>query len=128
MVKVVRGYDVNGYVDYISVVGDEVKIRYRTNHWLPKLLKVNAITIYPYIFVDVDNPRFRLVAHELRHIDQVRFYGWFRFYISYLVYYLGGRIAGLGHLRSYIDIPYERDARDIENDKLMLKRAKELMR
>lgn len=105
-----------------------MRIRIKKNHWLPKLLKVGGITIYPYIFIDSPFPSYQLIAHELVHIDQVRSVGWFRFYISYGLYYLAGRIKGLGHRLSYLRIPYELSARIGEINKLNLKRAKELLR
>jgi len=105
-----------------------MRIRIKKNHWLPKRLKVLGITIYPYIFVRVKKPSARLIAHELVHIDQVRSVGWFRFYISYLLYYRAGQIRGLSDKAAYLKIPYELEARIGETGKTMLKRAQELLR
>ena len=88
------------------------------NHWLPKLLGVTAITIYPYIFyrqnyVDV---RRSLQAHEMTHIKQVEAIGWIRFYLSYELYLLAGWVQHKSFWAGYRAIPYEVEARQVERD------------
>ncbi len=65
-----------------------MKVKLRWNSKLPKLLGVDAITLYPYIFFK-DSPNELgssiLVRHEMEHVRQVRKLGWFKFYSSYLV-------------------------------------------
>lgn len=88
----------------------------RTDHWLPKLLNVNAITIYPYVFCADKFPTEQLLKHEKAHIKQVQKHGWFQFYLSYLLYYAAGRISGKSHFAAYHDIPWEVEARDVCKD------------
>ena len=70
-----------------------MKIRRVYNSCIPKLLKVSAITLYPFILFtrSVDgikkcrkDPE-QLFKHEYIHIEQVRRMGWFKFYFCYLV-------------------------------------------
>jgi hypothetical protein len=102
------------------------KIKLKTNHWLPKLLKVQGITLYPYILVAPKVPAATLLAHEIKHIDQVREVGFFRFYISYLLYYFAFRLEGYTAMYSYLLIPYEKEARLAEDNGLYLKRGSEI--
>ena len=70
-----------------------MKIRRKYNNWIPQLLRVGAITLYPYILFSrsVQGIKTRrqypeqLFKHEYIHIEQVRKLGWFRFYITYLI-------------------------------------------
>lgn len=79
------------------------------NNWIPKLLGVGAITIYPWVFIanKKEDVQATLVAHEMIHIWQVRQHGWFSFYISYLLYWLAGLIRYKKHKTAYRYIPYE---------------------
>lgn len=92
------------------------------SHWLPRLLQVEAITIYPYVFYNDDEDFYLgkwgapVIKHELAHVSQVIKYGWFRFYISYLLYYLAERVKGEDHFEAYLNIPYEIEARKAELD------------
>ena len=70
-----------------------MKIRRKYNNWIPQLLRVGAITLYPYILfsrtvpslkTNLRNPE-QLFKHEYIHIEQVRRMGWFKFYFCYLV-------------------------------------------
>lgn len=70
-----------------------MKIRRVYNSWIPQLLKVGAITLYPFILFSRSvqgiktyrlNPE-QLFKHEYIHIEQVRKLGWFKFYFLYLV-------------------------------------------
>lgn len=58
---------------------------------LAKLLRVDGITLYPFIFY-AGVPDERLRRHEWEHVAQVRHYGWFRFYASYLWEYFIERV------------------------------------
>ena len=70
-----------------------MKVRRKYNNWIPKLLKVNAITLYPFILFKRTVPGIKayrthpeqLFKHEYIHIEQVRKIGWFKFYFLYLV-------------------------------------------
>ena len=70
-----------------------MKIRRKYYHWIPQLLRVGAITLYPYILFSRSvagikerrrNPE-QLFKHEYIHIEQVRKLGWFKFYFLYLI-------------------------------------------
>jgi len=95
------------------------KVRLRFNHWLPNLTGYH-ITIYPYVlFADSEDyirEQNTLLRHEATHFGQVVGYGWLRFYLSYLVYYLAGCIRYRQHKLAYEMIPYEIEARSEEND------------
>ena len=70
-----------------------MKIRRVYNNWIPQLLDVGAITLYPFILFSsrilymkqhLKNPE-HLFKHEYIHIEQVRKLGWFKFYFLYIV-------------------------------------------
>jgi len=87
----------------------QVKEKYQ--HWLPQTLGVAAITIYPYILYSWGSAPTWLQVHEWTHINQVRRVGFVRFYLSYVLYYLAGRVEGKPGWMAYEDIPYEIEAR-----------------
>lgn len=93
-----------------------MKIRVIKDSFLPKMLGVNAITIYPFIFTSEGKPDDVLLNHEFLHVKQVETFGWFSFYLSYLMYYWAGRLSGLDHDEAYMDIPYERVAYEQESN------------
>jgi len=70
-----------------------MKIRRKYNNWIPQLLNVGAITLYPFILYSRTKPYLlarpdylkAIFKHEYIHIDQVRRMGWFKFYFLYLV-------------------------------------------
>lgn len=86
------------------------KIKHVYDSFIPRWLGVGAITIYPYIFYAVKQPDPKIMAHEMVHCDQVQKYGWFRFYISYLIFYCAYRVQGMDHQHAYLAIPYEEEA------------------
>jgi len=55
-----------------------------------------------------------LLAHELVHVMQYRELGAWRFRLAYLGEYLAGRCRGLGHEAAYLNISFERAARQLE--------------
>ena len=80
------------------------------NSFLPRWLGVGAITIYPCILfaLDLNCARIsRMLDHEMIHIDQVRRYGWFKFYWSYLRQYIANRWSGLTADQAYRAITWE---------------------
>ncbi|MGB7859865.1 MAG: hypothetical protein WBM90_05155 [Acidimicrobiia bacterium] len=81
---------------------------------------IQALTIRSWIFVD---PRYlngerhrlaRLAIHELVHARQWKRLGFFGFLRRYLTAYLAGRRRGLSHRESYLAIPLEVEARQVE--------------
>lgn len=86
-----------------------MEIKQRYNCWLPKILGVKAITLYPFIFYR-DTPTSLTVSHELIHVEQIEKLGWLYFYITYLWQYTKGRFQGLNHKEAYLNISYEKEA------------------
>lgn len=90
-----------------------MKIKCFYNSWLAKVLNVEAITLYPFIFFS-GTRNWELVhdtiAHEYVHILQVRKLGWFRFYASYLWIYFRNRFQGMSADEAYYAVPYEQEA------------------
>jgi len=69
-----------------------MKIRRVYNHWIPQLLRVGAITLYPFILfsrkqftLSREEYTRDLFKHEYIHIEQVRKMGWFKFYLFYII-------------------------------------------
>ena len=97
-----------------------MKIREVWNSRIPKWLNVGAITIYPFVFYEFPGPDSTLHRsweretrrHEWIHIDQIRSYGFFSFYLSYFVYYLAGLIRFHNGELAYMEIPFEIEARE----------------
>jgi len=86
-----------------------MKPRVVTNSLIAKMLRVQAITLYPFILINEpwSRPSPKLLKHEMVHYWQVVHHGWFRFYLSYIFYYWGGRLRYKNHEQAYYDIPYE---------------------
>ncbi len=88
----------------------KMPIRIRCGSRLPTLLKVDAITLYPYIFFAETFPKPILVRHELVHCMQVERDGWIKFYAKYLWDYLKNLIIYRDSNTAYLMIPYEVEA------------------
>ncbi len=90
-----------------------MKIRIVRNSRIPPLCGEWATTIYPFIFLkaglSADQERI-ILSHEMIHVAQVERLGWLRFYTSYIVYYIKGRLKGLSHKDAYLAIPFEAEA------------------
>ena len=86
------------------------------NHWFPKMIKVSAIVIYPYVLFSLKEQDVSdsLDRHEMKHVEQVRSVGWFSFYASYLLYYFAGLLRLKDADKAYLEIPYEVEARQAE--------------
>lgn len=87
-----------------------MKIKNIYNSFIPKVLKVDGITIYPFIFFASKDPSDTLVRHEMVHVEQIKYYGWLRFYASYLIEYLSYRVRGDSKNVAYNKISYEVEA------------------
>lgn len=98
-----------------------MKVRARYAHWFPKLVRVDAITIYPYVLFTAPKEApstLETVKHECVHVRQVRRLGIVRFSIAYawelLVLLCGGRT----YTQAIHEISYEveayRDEKTIE--------------
>lgn len=87
------------------------QVKYHYNHWLPKLLKADGVTIGRDIFFLDSNPPLHLIKHELVHVKQYEKHGLIGFLVIYLYHYLKGRLKGRSHFEAYYDIPFEVEAR-----------------
>lgn len=89
-----------------------MKIKPVYNSFIPKLLKVSAITLYPFIFFakkkyNISNT---LYKHEMIHVEQIRAHGVLGFYGSYIIEYLKHRFNGNSHYGAYMAISWEKVA------------------
>jgi hypothetical protein len=90
-----------------------LSIKLKFNHWLPKALGAEAITLYPYIFFACDKATAvadHTINHEWIHVEQVRNIGWLKFYASYLFNYLKLYLKLRDQQKAYEAIPYEAEA------------------
>jgi len=85
-----------------------------TNHWLPRLIKVNAITFGNHVFFVMKNPSSRLISHEKKHVEQYEQDGFIKFLLRYFYEYLENRMKGMKHHQSYLAVSYEVEAREAE--------------
>ena len=84
------------------------------NHWLPKLIKVNAITLGRHIFYAEQKVSDRLRKHEEEHVLQYLEDGIIPFLICYFYEYIKNRSQGMSHYKAYKNISYEVEARNAE--------------
>lgn len=91
---------------------------------LAKLLRVGAITLYPFVFCQYDlgfSIARNIVQHEMVHVHQVRALGWFRFYSTYLLDYFKFRlIYKKSHLEAITHMPFEAEAYAHQRDEWLL--------
>ena len=92
-----------------------------TSSKLAKLLRVEAITIYPTIYFRMTEPSDDLVVHEMVHIEQQKRDGLFKFVVRYFKEYLLGLKNGLSDYDAYRNISYEKEAFKAQNDFLRSK-------
>lgn len=92
----------------------------RYNHWIPKLLKVQGITLVPFILFSCSKSNVQefMIKHELTHITQIKRDGWFKFYWKYLSEYHALRKGGLSQDQAYRLISYEVEAYANQNQPL----------
>ncbi len=93
-----------------------MKIRLIRNSRLAKLIKVDGIVLYPFIFCSAIKPSVKIINHELIHIQQVKRVGFIRFYFTYLKEYIQFRGKGFNHSDAYFAISYEVEAYTHQND------------
>lgn len=91
-----------------------IKIKY--SHWLPKLLKVDGVTIGKAIYLKDTTIDTTLIKHELIHVEQYEKHGVLGFLIRYFYHYIKGRLQGLSHWESYHAIPFEIEAYARQNE------------
>lgn len=91
-----------------------LKIRWRYNSRIAAYLKVNAIVLYPFVFVKHPAASVQLTNHELEHVLQMRREGVVKFYIKYLWFYFKNLRKYKNSYLAYWHIPYEVEARAAE--------------
>ena len=91
-----------------------MKTKYK--HWLPKILKVDGITLNETIYFAIPEREvsIRLKKHEREHVKQYQESGVVCFLSKYLWEYIKNRIKGLNHYEAYYNISYEIKARKSE--------------
>ena len=80
------------------------------NSRIAKVLNVQAIVLYPFVFFAEKNPGDILINHEMIHITQIKKLGVLRFYFHYIREYFSGRQKGLNHHEAYRSISFEKEA------------------
>jgi hypothetical protein len=93
-----------------------LKIRLIRNSLIAKLLKVDGIALYPFIFCAAKRPGVKIINHELIHILQIRRDGFVCFYFNYIKEYYLFRKKGLSHNEAYLSISYEVEAYNNQTD------------
>jgi hypothetical protein len=83
---------------------------------LARILDVNAIVLYPFIFFAEKNPDAFLINHEFIHVDQIRRHGIGKFYFLYLYEYLQHRLKKKNHFEAYMAISFEKEAYTHQNN------------
>lgn len=88
------------------------------DHWIPKLLKINGITLPFGVFINCPDEYFEyLLAHELIHCRQIESVGMFKFYIKYLWEYFYNLCKYKNHKIAYRNISFEIEAYFLINKK-----------
>lgn len=85
-------------------------IKHKPNHWIPKILRVNAITLYPYVLY-AEGVSYPTWVHEMTHVRQIEVYGVWRFYFIYIKEYFKNLVKTRSHFSAYYQIPFEVEAR-----------------
>ena len=75
-----------------------------------KLLKINAIVLYPFVLYCDPEPSEEITKHEEVHLEQIRRLGVIKFYTRYVLEYFQGRKRGMSHYQAYRNISFEREA------------------
>ena len=88
------------------------------NHWLPKLLNVNAIVLFQTIYYAMPKEKVsdRLKRHEEKHVEQQKEEGSIIFKIKYAYEFLVNYMRYREYWKAYRNISYEVGARQAERD------------
>lgn len=103
-------------------------VKPRHDHWLPRLLRVRAITLFPYIFFR-DRRQYVSAstgAHELIHIKQVVREGYFAFYLRYIFEFIHKIVTTFSFTQAMEATHFEREAYDSQRDTKTQQEAKDL--
>jgi len=85
-------------------------VRHKVNSRIAKILKVSAITLYPFICYHDKFPGKELKQHEMIHIDQIRKNGVLKFYLLYLLEYAKNVVKYKDLNQAYFRISFEQEA------------------
>lgn len=95
-----------------------IKVIFRSS--LCERFGVDGIVLYPYVHIKgeyLETKDSTLLAHEMVHVLQIKSNGAFYFYLSYTLEYLFNRLKGQSKLDAYLNISYEKQARNMaKND------------
>lgn len=86
------------------------------NHWLPKLINVNAIVLFQTIYYAMPKAKVsdRLRRHEEKHVEQQKEKGSLVFKIKYVYEFIINYIRYWKFWKAYRNISYEIQAREAE--------------
>jgi hypothetical protein len=77
-----------------------------------KIIPYDAMTVYPFVFHKDVTPSPVTINHENIHLQQIAKVGVLKFYFLYLYHYLRNLIKYKNHDLAYLNIPYEVEAYD----------------
>ncbi len=95
------------------------------NSLIAKILRVNGIVLYPFIFLAPKDPDVFLLNHEMIHWNQIKRCGVFNFYFFYLKEYFVLRMSGHGHDQAYRAISFEQEAYLFQHDLCYLEKKRQ---
>jgi hypothetical protein len=81
---------------------------------------INGIVLWPFVLYADKDPNTVVQNHESIHLAQIRRAGVLKFYGTYLSEYARGRLAGMSHHESYMNISFEREAYQYQQDQSYL--------
>lgn len=86
------------------------------NHFLPKIMHVTAVTFGKHVYyaINEESISHRLRKHELVHVHQYKQLGMIKFLYRYLKEYFKFRLKGMDHYHAYLEISFEKEARQKE--------------
>jgi len=82
------------------------------------VMPIDAITIYPFIFVVAAHLPEDSLRHERIHLSQQLECWLVGFYLLYVVDYIIGRACGLNHMMAYFNIRFEQEAYTNQSNRL----------
>jgi hypothetical protein len=90
-----------------------MKIKIKYNHWYPRHIGRRGIVLYPYVLISLsenDAKTRHILHHEWIHVQQVRRYGFLKFYCMYF-YEWFINVCRYGNMKkAYSNISYEKEA------------------
>ena len=88
-----------------------MKVEIKYNSWIPRLLRRNAITLYPKVLISKtkkEAKRRHILNHEWIHVLQIRKEDFLKFYLNYLGEWFCNLFKCFN--RAYLNISYEKEA------------------